>query len=91
MLLSHLLLTTTPQEAKRIGEEFLALEKYVNVNYMVRKGCVCVRVCWGRRESSAAGVWGDFPAWLAGAMPKPHNRTFLETLTSLNSNSPPFY
>lgn len=24
------------EEAKRIGEDYLALEKYVNLNYMVR-------------------------------------------------------
>ncbi len=29
------------QEAKRYGDEFLALEKYVNLNYMV---CVCAGV-----------------------------------------------
>jgi hypothetical protein len=28
------------QEAKKIGEDFLGLEKYVNVNYMVSWGAV---------------------------------------------------
>ena len=29
-------MATAMQEAKEIGDEFLALEKYVNLNYLVR-------------------------------------------------------
>jgi len=48
------------EEAKRIGEDYLALEKYVNLNYMVGGWvgvCVCVCVCGG------VG-WGD--GWVGG-------------------------
>lgn len=32
------------QEAKRIGDEFLALEKYVNLNYLVSRDGECLEV-----------------------------------------------
>lgn len=34
------------QEAQKLGDEYLALEKYVNLNYMVRPHCyfACHRV-----------------------------------------------
>ena len=42
-----------PQEAQRIGDDFLALEKFVNINYLVRAVVPWSVVCvWG------GGGWG---------------------------------
>ena len=36
-----------PQEAQRLGDEFLSLEKYVNLNYLVRLLSPISRTdCW---------------------------------------------
>jgi hypothetical protein len=53
-------------EAKRIGEDYLALEKYVNLNYMVGRRAGGPRLARGRldalRGRAAAGAgdagWG---------------------------------
>lgn len=39
------------QEAKRIGDDFLALEKYVNLNYMVRAQSAWVHGTWSMENS----------------------------------------
>ena len=52
------------QEAKDIGDEFLALEKYVNLNYLVSTACVSLALSQKLASTLSGCLLRGWPACL---------------------------